>query len=62
MQDPLAVNKGQTVSGSMDFQANDKFSYFIFMTATIDGTDIKSQNKINLHDQVQYNINYKWNR
>ena len=46
------MNKGQTVSGSLDFKANEKFSYFINMTATIDGTDIKSQNIINLHDQV----------
>ena len=52
--EPLAVNKGQFVYGSMKFIANEKFSYYIMLTATIEGTDITSTNKINLHDQVCY--------
>ena len=53
LRNPIAVNRGQTVSGSLVFEANSKFSYFIHLTARLDGTDITSQNRINLHDQVQ---------
>ena len=55
-QDPIAVNKGQQVSGTLKFTANEKFSYFITMTAGIDGTNVKTSNKINLHDQVSDKI------
>jgi hypothetical protein len=55
-QDPIAVNKGQQVSGTLKFTANEKFSYFITMTAGIDGTNVKTSNKINLHDQVSEKI------
>ena len=51
-QDPIAVNKGQQVSGKLEFVVNEKFSYHITMTAGIDGTAVKTSNKINLHDQV----------
>lgn len=50
--EPLAVNKGQYVYGQMSFKANEKFSFYITITATIDGTDITTTNLINLHDQV----------
>lgn len=49
---PLGVNRGQTVSGQLVFTANESFSYFIEMTAQIDGTEIVSKNVINLKDQV----------
>lgn len=55
-QDPIAVNKGQQVSGTLIFTANEKFSYSITMTAGIDGTNVKTSNKINLHDQVSDKI------
>jgi len=29
LEEPIAVNKGQVVSGRMGFEANEKFSYFI---------------------------------
>jgi histone-arginine methyltransferase CARM1 len=51
--DPIAVNRGQYVSGSLIFEANEKFSYYVYMTARIDGTEVVSENKINLHDQVR---------
>jgi histone-arginine methyltransferase CARM1 len=53
-KEPLAVNKGQTVSGVMRFAANPMFSYDIFISARIDGTapTIQTENKINLKDQV----------
>lgn len=55
--EPLAVNKGQYVSGEMHFIVNDKHSYNIEMVARIDGTEIETQSRINLHDQ-QYNYLY----
>lgn len=52
LAEPLGVNKGQYVFGSMKFEANEKYSFNITLTATIDGTEITSTNHINLHDQV----------
>eukprot|EP00605_Chrysophyceae_sp_TOSAG23-4_P001638 GSChrysophyteH1.ASY1.ANO1.1799.1 assembled CDS len=54
---PLAVNKGQYVSGELHFRVNDKHSYNIEMSARIDGTPIETFSKVNLHDQ-QYNYLY----
>ena len=51
-KDPLAVNKGQFISGTMKFLANEHFSYYIDMTAQIDGTEIVTQNRVHLKDQV----------
>jgi hypothetical protein len=39
----------------MKFTANAKFSYFIDLVVRLDGTDIVSENRVNLHDQVTYN-------
>lgn len=55
--DPLAVNKGQSVYGQMSFKANEKFSFFVTITATIDGTEITATNTINLHDQMYHYLN-----
>lgn len=52
--DPIAVNKGQSISGSLHFIANEKFSYYIDMDVQLDGTTIRSQNRINLHDQMYH--------
>jgi histone-arginine methyltransferase CARM1 len=52
LSEPLGVNRGQYVFGTMAFKANDKFSFNITLTATIDGTEFSSTNYINLHDQV----------
>jgi histone-arginine methyltransferase CARM1 len=51
---PIGVNRGQTVSGSLRFRANEKFSYFIDVTARIDGTNVTTSNTINLHDQMYH--------
>jgi len=53
-REPLAVNKGQVVTGSMLFQANEFFSYHIDITAAIEGTGVTSSNRINLKDQVRH--------
>ena len=52
--EPLAVNKGQTVRGSLHFKVNEKYSYCIKMTASIDGTNISTSSDINLHDQIYH--------
>lgn len=54
LRDPIAVNKGQSVSGVLRFEANEHFSYYIDMTVALDGTTVVSRNRINLKDQ-QYN-------
>jgi len=54
LKDPIAVNKGQVVSGKLVFTANDKFSYFIDMACHIEGTDVSCSNRINLHDQMYH--------
>ena len=52
LKEPLAVNKGQSVSGELKFVANESFSYDIDLTIKLDGTDIVLNNKIFLKDQV----------
>jgi type I protein arginine methyltransferase len=51
--EPIAVNKGQTISGSLHFQANECFSYYIDIEVRIDGTNVLSRNRVNLKDQVR---------
>lgn len=51
LEDPLAVNRGQTVSGSMHFVANDKYSYDITLNITLDGVGITRTAKFSLADQ-----------
>ena len=54
LAEPIAVNKGQIVLGTMNFEVNDKFSYFIHLDVVLEGTNIRSSNKINLHDQMYH--------
>lgn len=51
LQHAVAVNRGQSVSGSLVFRANESFSYFIDLTVQLDGTNIVSRNTVNLKDQ-----------
>lgn len=52
LHEPLAINRGQCISGMLQFEANDKYSYNIDMTVNLDGTAISSTNRIHLHDQL----------
>jgi histone-arginine methyltransferase CARM1 len=52
MRRPIAVNEGQSISGVLKFAANDKFSYTISMSVSLDGTGISTENVINLQDQI----------
>jgi histone-arginine methyltransferase CARM1 len=54
---PLAVNKGQTVVGSLTFEANNQFSYNVKMFAMIDGTSVQTENVVHLHDQLYHYLN-----
>lgn len=40
----------------MLFEVNDKFSYCVTVRVQLDGTDVYTENKINLHDQVYKDI------
>uniref|UniRef100_K3WWL9 type I protein arginine methyltransferase n=1 Tax=Globisporangium ultimum (strain ATCC 200006 / CBS 805.95 / DAOM BR144) TaxID=431595 RepID=K3WWL9_GLOUD len=51
---PIAVNKSQTISGSLHFVANKKFSYDIDMEVHLDGTPIVARNHVRLHDQMYH--------
>jgi len=51
---PLAVNEGQSVSGSLHFQANDRFSHNIKMTVHLDATKYVSEAFIRLQDQFYH--------
>jgi histone-arginine methyltransferase CARM1 len=51
--EPIAVNKGQIVTGKLHFIANQAFSYYVDMFVEIEGTEVKSSNRINLKDQVR---------
>lgn len=57
LKEPIAVNKGQYVSGQLRFAANEKFSYFVHMTVRIDGTEVESENTVSLHDQIYHYLN-----
>ena len=52
LKEPLAANKGQSVSGVIKFTANQFFSYDIDLTLQLVGTDIVTHSRINLKDQV----------
>jgi histone-arginine methyltransferase CARM1 len=55
LREPIAVNNGQSVNGRLDFEANDKFSYFLDLKARLDGTHVEAFNsRINLHDQMYH--------
>jgi hypothetical protein len=60
LAEPLAVNKGQYVSGKMEFFANDRFSYNIYITAEIEGTEIRTTSTIYLHDQVREHTTFPY--
>ncbi|CAM9669122.1 unnamed protein product [Ectocarpus fasciculatus] len=57
LREPIAVNKNQSISGSMLFEVNDKFSYCVTVRVQLDGTDVYTENKINLHDQMYHYLN-----
>lgn len=52
LREPVAVNRGQRVIGSLTFEANESFSYNVTMEVQIEGTSVVSKNHINLKDQV----------
>lgn len=53
LPEPIAVNRGQVVSGSLAFKANEHFSYDLTLTARLEGTAIACTTVIRLQDQVR---------
>lgn len=53
LPEPIAVNRGQVLSGILAFQANEHFSYDLTLTARLEGTGIEATSTIRLQDQVQ---------
>lgn len=51
---PIAVNIGQSVSGTIHMVANEHFSYTIDLECRLDGTDVVVSNRIQLHDQMYH--------
>lgn len=64
LREPMAVNAGQRITGSLLMNANDRYSYNLVLTmaiagseaSTADGQPVKSTVAVNLADQ-QYNFN-----
>lgn len=56
--EPVAVNKQQTLTGTMAFKANNKFSYDITLEAEVEGTSIRARNDIKLQDQYYHYLGY----
>ncbi|GBG25943.1 Histone-arginine methyltransferase CARMER [Hondaea fermentalgiana] len=54
LPEPIAVNKGQTVEGTIHMVANEKFSYTINLEVALKGTDVKSSNVILLQEQFYH--------
>jgi type I protein arginine methyltransferase len=52
LPEPIAVNRGQVVSGVLVFDANEHFSYDLTLTARLEGTAIACTSTIRLQDQV----------
>lgn len=53
LPEPIAVNRGQVVSGVLAFKANEHFSYDLALTAQLEGTSIACTTVIRLQDQVR---------
>ena len=49
--EPIAVNKGQTLSGRLRMKANEHSSFAVSLTCTLDGCGVAAGCKIDLHDQ-----------
>lgn len=65
MPEPIAVNRGQVVSGALSFKANDHFSYDLQLTARLEGCvlgsegrEIGSRSTIYLQDQSYHYLNH----
>lgn len=54
LPNPIAVNEGQLISGTIDMVANDSFSYTIDLECKLVGTKVISKNRIELHDQFYH--------
>ena len=51
---PVAVNPGQTVSGTLKFAVNDRLSYDVDVDVVLDGTSVSSHQRVRLDDQMYH--------
>ena len=51
---PIAVNPGQTISGSLAFAVNDRLSYDVAVQVNLDGTSVASSQTVRLDDQMYH--------
>jgi histone-arginine methyltransferase CARM1 len=54
LPEPIAVNKTQTISGTVTMTANDYSSYYVEFDINLDGTNIKQSNTVSLHHQLYH--------
>lgn len=54
LPEPLAVNATQGVTGRLEFQAHEKYSYNVTLHVHLDGTHIVRTARINLQDQYYH--------
>jgi histone-arginine methyltransferase CARM1 len=58
LPEPIAINRGQRVSGSLQFEANDQYSYDLVLSARLKGTGIECTSTIYLQDQSYHYLNH----
>lgn len=56
-RNPLALNRGQRLSGLASFKVNDQRSYDIDVELFIEGADLSVRQSFALHDQQYWNLN-----
>ena len=61
LSEPLAVNKGQAVTGRLHMVANEAQSFDLSLDITLDGTDITSSATFKLQDQMYHYLEHPAN-
>lgn len=58
LTEPIAVNKGQSVTGRLHMVANDSQSFDVTLEVSLDGTDITSTSVFKLQDQMYHYLQH----
>jgi histone-arginine methyltransferase CARM1 len=53
---PFAVNRGQRVTGTLHFEANDQRSHNLHLKLKLEGTEVETEARYSLHDQTYWNL------
>lgn len=54
LQEPIAVNRSQRLTGKLHFTVSEKSSYMVAMEVRLDGTEVVATNTIDLADQFYH--------